>query len=239
MKKFVIGDIHGAHRALKQCLERAQFDYEEDELFCLGDVADGWPEVRECFDELLKIKHLTFILGNHDQWLLFWAQGNHPGDVWTSQGGLNTQKSYGFDPKNVPAEHIQLLLEDSKLWLVDDDNRLYVHGGINRDLPIEKQKVDVCLWDRSLVQTALKYQNMKKPIAQMTEFANVFVGHTTTNFFDKEMKSLPMNLFEIWMLDTGAGWEGKLTIMNVETKEFFQSDLVPDLYPNEVGRRGR
>ncbi len=34
----------------------------------------------------------------------------------------------------------------------------------------------------------------------------------------------------IWNLDTGAGWEGKLTVMNVDTKEYYQSDPVEDLY---------
>ena len=65
---FVIGDIHGAYRALRQCLERARFHYENDRLICLGDVADGWPETREAVDELLRIRQLTYILGNHDWW---------------------------------------------------------------------------------------------------------------------------------------------------------------------------
>jgi len=38
------------------------------------------------------------------------------------------------------------------------------------------------------------------------------------------------------MMDTGAGWNGRLTIMNTDTKEYFQSDKVNDLYPNERGR---
>ena len=37
------------------------------------------------------------------------------------------------------------------------------------------------------------------------------------------------------MIDTGAGWEGRLTIMDIETKQFWQSDLVTDLYPG-MGR---
>ena len=65
-RRFVVGDIHGAHKALVQCLKRSNFNYEEDELICLGDVADGWTEVPELFDELLKIKKLIYIMGNHD-----------------------------------------------------------------------------------------------------------------------------------------------------------------------------
>jgi len=37
-------------------------------------------------------------------------------------------------------------------------------------------------------------------------------------------------------MDTGAGWEGVLSMMNIDTKELFQSDLVADLYPGVRGR---
>ena len=34
----------------------------------------------------------------------------------------------------------------------------------------------------------------------------------------------------------GLGFEGRLTIMDVDTKEFWQSDDLRTLYPNEKGR---
>ena len=37
-------------------------------------------------------------------------------------------------------------------------------------------------------------------------------------------------------VDTGAAFVGKLTLMNVDTLEYWQSDTVKDLYPNEKGR---
>ncbi len=52
-RRFVIGDIHGAHRALLQCFERSGFDRQNDLLICLGDLCDGWPDVDKVFDELL------------------------------------------------------------------------------------------------------------------------------------------------------------------------------------------
>ena len=76
MRHFVMGDIHGAFHALKQCLERSSFDYKHDVLICLGDVCDGWPQTYECVEELLKIENLIFILGNHDFWALQWAVSN-------------------------------------------------------------------------------------------------------------------------------------------------------------------
>jgi serine/threonine protein phosphatase 1 len=41
------------------------------------------------------------------------------------------------------------------------------------------------------------------------------------------------------MMDTGAGWEGVLSMMNVETKEVFVSDRLPSLYPGVGGRMKR
>lgn len=91
-KTYVIGDIHGAYKALLQCLERSDFDYENDTLIQLGDVCDGWSETYECVEELLKIKNLIPIRGNHDAILLEWmSKGQHP---WSwLQGGYGTKKS--------------------------------------------------------------------------------------------------------------------------------------------------
>ena len=42
---------------------------------------------------------------------------------------------------------------------------------------------------------------------------------------------------EVWMMDTGAGWSGGvLTMMNIDTKEIFQSDRVDKLYYEYQGR---
>ena len=66
MKRYVLGDIHGNFKALKQVLKRSKFDYEKDELIIIGDVVDGYSCSFEVVEELLKIKNKVFILGNHD-----------------------------------------------------------------------------------------------------------------------------------------------------------------------------
>lgn len=43
MRTFVIGDIHGAYKALVQFLEHSGFDYDNDRLIPIGDIADGSP----------------------------------------------------------------------------------------------------------------------------------------------------------------------------------------------------
>jgi serine/threonine protein phosphatase 1 len=40
----------------------------------------------------------------------------------------------------------------------------------------------------------------------------------------------------VWNIDTGAAFTGKLTIMDIDTRQFWQSDPVKNLYPGETGR---
>ena len=107
MRTFVIGDIHGAYKALLQCFKRCSFDYDNDRLIALGDVCDGWPEVRQSIDELLKVKNLIYIVGNHDLWALSWGLQGTKEDIWLGQGGKNTIVSYDGGP--MPESHIKLL----------------------------------------------------------------------------------------------------------------------------------
>jgi len=92
-RTLALGDVHGAHKALKQVLEKSSFDKEEDRLIFLGDIVDGWSESYECVEELLTIKNLITIKGNHCDWFIKWINtGIHP-DGWR-QGGYTTLQSY-------------------------------------------------------------------------------------------------------------------------------------------------
>jgi len=221
---WVIGDIHGAYRALRQCLERSAFDREKDRLISLGDVSDGWPETRACIDELLTIPNLTFILGNHDQWTLQWMKTGKVEEVWRNQGGEATMRSY-ID--GVPDHHLQFL-ENARLYFVND-NRLFVHAGIRPSIPMEKQTTDVLLWDRDFARIALDFY-LKGMRGKVTDYDEIYIGHTPIPF------SHPIQSNEVWLMDTGAGWSGVLSMMDVDSKEVITSDPVPDLYPGVQGR---
>lgn len=65
-RRFVLGDVHGNFKALKQVLKKSKFDYEKDSLIIIGDVVDGYNCSYEVVEELLKIKNRVFIIGNHD-----------------------------------------------------------------------------------------------------------------------------------------------------------------------------
>lgn len=224
-RTFVIGDIHGAYLALKQCLERASFDYENDFLICLGDVCDGWPETKACIDELLKIKNHISVLGNHDFWALGWMQSGLAEDIWLTQGGKATVQSY---EREIPREHVQFLARSLPYYLCD--NRLFVHAGINPRIPLQSQDMDTFLWDRQLAKIVLN--GYSKGISEkLTGYDEVYVGHTPISYRH------PVECGGVWLMDTGAGWSGVLSLMDIDSKEIFTSDPVPELYPGIEGRK--
>jgi serine/threonine protein phosphatase 1 len=240
MRRLVIGDIHGGYKALLQVLEQSKFDYENDQLICLGDVADSWPQVPECFDELLKIRNLIYVLGNHDEWLYQWLKFDAAPYIWISQGGKNSidaylrrfkEESYEFSKRHMK------LLEDAYNYYVTEDNKCFVHGGFDWHNPMAEEDRYNLLWDRHLFQTACMWQEWNdkgRPLNIVKEFDEVFIGHTTTSHSHPDLR--PVHVSNVWNLDQGAGWEGKLTLMDVDSKEFWQSSIVKVLYPNEKGR---
>jgi len=240
MKRYVIGDIHGGYKALKQVLELSSFDYNNDELICLGDVADGWGEVPECFDELLKIKNLIYVIGNHDFWLMEWFKTRFTPHMWTSQGGKATLDAYQrlmnmgeFDRMD---KH-QNLLEHASYKYIDENNNLFVHGGYDWRQNISETSNQHLMWDRHLWETAEYWQrlfNNGVKLNKVKDFNEVFIGHTATSWTHKDLK--PVHASNVWNLDQGGGYRGKLTLMNIETKEYFQSYEVQTLYPNDIGR---
>lgn len=238
MKKiFAIGDIHGNYKALKQCLERSNFNYEEDRLIVLGDVCDGWHEVPKCFDELLKIKDLVYILGNHDWWARQYFTGASSADIyWLTQGGYATFNAYSYT-EGMTKSHLDMLINSkyTHTELISGEMYVFVHGGIDpNQKDLNKQDPENCLWDRDLLHNAYKAKGTK-PDLKYGGYGAIFVGHTTTQRYSP--LCLPLNFCNVWDLDTGAGWEGKLTIMNVRTKEYWQSDMSSELYPGMRGRK--
>lgn len=242
MKTFVIGDVHGNHRALLQCLEKSGFDKENDKLISLGDIADGWSEVSECVDELLSIKNLICIRGNHDVWCYDWFEYGRTPLIWTQQGGQATMDGYVRTGKLVEQAHKDFW-KNQVDYHIDDQKRLFIHAGwdytegFTRGAMLKVNAGSIakeCHWDRSLLmgaKSAFGKNNTKEgKFKALEEFKEVYIGHTAEN-------DGPNQYGNLWNLDTGAGWNGKLTIMDIDTKEFWQSDFATLLYPEERGRR--
>ena len=228
MRTFVIGDIHGAYKALAQCLQRSGFDDGKDRLIVLGDVCDGYPEVRRCIDELLNIQRCDYVIGNHDLWALEWAVQGIREKAWVDQGGRSTIASYGKE--GMPPAHVDFL-KNARPW-IESDGKLFVHGGFDPRRPIREQPLEFIVWDRELIRGAWESAARGKD-RRYGGFDEIYLGHTPTHMFGS---SEPLHVGNIWDMDTGAGWWGKLSIMDIATKQCWQSDITPSLYPGVVSR---
>lgn len=242
MKKqiFVIGDIHGAYRALNQVLERAKPN-KQDRLIFLGDYVDGWSESYEVIERLMeldKIYDCTFIRGNHDALFEEWLQTKEENQLWLDNGGRSTLISYQNASSQEIKKHEQFLNNMANFYR-NGTERFFVHGGFSKlSGPQNEYYPHVFYWDRTLWETALATDKDLKPDnpfypQRFTHFKEIFIGHTPVLSIGE---TKPFKALNVWNVDTGAGFKGKLSMMEINTKKVFQSDPVHELYPNEHGR---
>lgn len=228
MRTFCIGDIHGRAKALKEVLVKGKFNYDKDKLIVLGDVVDGGYNTYLVVEELFKIKNLVLILGNHDVFFLDHISSGWAEEIWLQQGGCNTLNSYGakcieginfseeskIDTKNltIPVTHQEFF--NKGVYYYVQDNMLFVHAGINPKIPkLSSQSKHDLTWDRNLI----KYAKTHK----VQDWDKVFVGHTTTELINKTTKPVFFN--NLICLDCGAGWTGKLCLMDIYSEKYWLS----------------
>lgn len=242
-RTFAIGDIHGGLKAIIQVLERANVNA-NDTLIFLGDYVDGWSQSPEVLDFLIALsqkQNCIFIRGNHDELVLDWLENRRESlneEMWFKHGGKATADAYSDVSEEVKQQHIHFL-KALQNYHLDEKNRLFVHAGFtNMNGVILEYFSKMLYWDRTLWELALCLDdNMNKDSEfypkRLKIYSEIYIGHSPIS---KTEKVEPLFKNSVWNLDTGAAFKGSLTIMDIDTKEFWQSDVLPELYPNELGR---
>jgi serine/threonine protein phosphatase 1 len=239
-RTLIIGDIHGGLLGLKDLLSKANLT-NDDSLIFLGDYVDGWSDVANLISYLIELENshqCTFIKGNHDAWCEAFLFNKDINPFWVNNGGQSTMDSY----QNIDDETKQIHLEffqRLKLYHLDDDNNLFIHAGFTSMHGIEKETYHSnYYWDRTLWEMAssidptLSKDSVFYPY-RLKHYKEIFMGHTPTINYDIEY---PINKANVWNIDTGAGFKGRLSALDLVTKEVFQSEFLWKLYPNERGR---
>jgi serine/threonine protein phosphatase 1 len=239
-RTIAIGDIHGALKALQQVLQEIRPE-KEDKLIFLGDYVDGWPESAQVISFLVnfsKDHDCVFIRGNHDVWCELWLHGNKADSIWLHHGGKATIESYNKIGNQVRHDHLDFFAKLQN-YMVDEANRIFIHAGYSTlEGPAYEFKDGGYSWDRSLWQSALKLE-LKRGLhvdeypAIFRLYQEIFIGHTPTIFYDID---IPIQALNIRNLDTGAGFDGKLSALEINTGQLWQSSQIPELYPGLSGR---
>ncbi len=240
MRKLVIGDIHGGLRGLRQVLEKVEIQKDDNFIF-VGDYVDGWSESADTIRFLIefsKDNNCIFLRGNHDELLYNYLIGEEMSPLWLNHGGKSSIKNY----RNLSSEEIEKhidFLKSLENFYIDDDNNCFLHAGFtNQKGPQFEYYENTVYWDRTLWEMvcALDENILKaddKYPKRLTNFNEIFIGHTPVT---RVGFSKPANFANVWNVDTGAAFKGSVSIMDVNTKEIWQSEPVYTLYPNEDGR---
>ncbi len=240
MRTLVIGDIHGGLRGLEQVLERVK-PSEKDKFIFLGDYVDGWSENAETISFLISFaeKHTCiFLRGNHDELLYNYLKGKEMAPMWLNHGGKSSIKSYEKLSEIETDEHIRFL-ESLENFHVDTQNRCFLHAGFtNLKGPAFEYFPNTVYWDRTLWEMACGLdKNISKTDPRypkrLLHFKEIYIGHTPVFRIGKDE---PANFANVWNVDTGAAFKGRLSIIDTDTKQVWQSDPVWKLYPDEEGR---
>jgi len=240
MRILVIGDIHSGLRALEQVLERAAVT-PEDKLIFLGDYVDGWSQAVETVDFLIKLRsthNCVYIRGNHDELCLEWLRDNKDNPLWLQHGGGATLASYDKAGEDTINAHI-LFYQSLHNHHLDTKNRLFLHAGFTNLKGIDHEYFEQTFyWDRTLWELArslnpdLDKGHIQYP-RRLANYDEIFIGHTPISKTDV---AVPRQAANVWNIDTGAAFKGPLSILDVDTKEVWQSDPVHTFYPDEPGR---
>lgn len=239
-RTLAIGDIHGGLKALKQVLEKAAVT-KNDTLIFLGDYVDGWSESAQVISFLIDLhneQECIFIKGNHDAWCEGWLRTCNAESKWLQHGGQQTVESYATVSRSDKQMHLHFL-ERMKLYFVDEHNRLFIHAGFTSMHGPQQEYYDTNFtWDRTLWELALAVNETLEKNSpfypkRLNLYKEIYIGHTPTTNYDVY---IPMQGGNVWNIDTGAAFDGKLTVMDINTKQFWQSDTLPSLYPTEKGR---
>ncbi len=239
-KTYVIGDIHGGFRALLQLIQRMNLE-KDDRLIFLGDYVDGWSESRQVIEYLMQLQKeydCIFLRGNHDAWCEEWLEGWGADLDWLIHGGAATERSYaGITPADraLHLEFFQRMLP----YYDEDPHRLFIHAGFSSmHGPAKEHHPSNFFWDRTLWELALAMDNRIPPESpfypkRLTRYGEIFIGHTPTTNYDV---TTPMHRCNVWNVDTGAAFKGRISALDIDSKQFVQSDVVQEFYPDETGR---
>jgi len=209
-KTFVIGDIHGCNDLLLQLLDRISPIPPDARIIFLGDYIDRGPQSKEVVDTVLRLRkqypYTITLMGNHERMLLdYLADINR--ERYLHFGGSQTLESYGIAPQEeakekIPVEHIRCFNELILYW--EDDKHIFVHAGIEPEVPMALQSEEWLLWSR----------DTDSGLSTVTQGKIIIYGHSAFK--------TPHISPEKVGIDTGAVYGGNLTCLVLPDHEFIQ-----------------
>jgi serine/threonine protein phosphatase 1 len=159
---YAIADLHGRFDLLLKSYEAiaAYAKATSGVIVRLGDYVDRGPQSREIVEFLMDDATVPVgwqrycLRGNHEDAIVTSVDANKCDLPWLQYGGIDTLLSYGWTSAEptvaglarFPRAHIAWMRALPRLLI--DDNRVYVHAGVDPDLPLDAQDNHAMGWMR-------------------------------------------------------------------------------------------
>lgn len=234
-RRLVVGDIHGCMKQLMAVLTMASFAPGRDTLHSLGDFCDRGHENLAVIEFLMSLDGLVAIAGNHDMFLMDYLYGENESRHWVERcGGDVTYRQFRALDGTRKADVADWLCS----WpgAIVADTYIMVHGGIPAGWTLDdllscqnaarphdstRDRGGDLAWDRLYYTSALAFSrgSANPPLAPFDTDKTIFVGHTPTN------DGLPFFCphYHLVALDTGCGDGGPVTLMDMDSLEYWQA----------------
>lgn len=225
VRVYAIGDVHGRVDLLRRLHALIEADNgrrpaAETVLVYLGDYIDRGPASREVVEFVMQnppwATRVVRLRGNHEEALLTFIDDPQRMRAWLDYGGLATLHSYGVRmPSSVTPEQRLVMMGEGLREALPTSHTdffrglsfqeslgdyLFVHAGVNPELPLDQQSPSDLLDIRS------PFLEWGRPLAKV-----VVHGHTIS----QRPEFLPWRIG----IDTGAYATGRLTCLVLDGDE--------------------
>lgn len=207
-KIFAVGDIHGHYNKLVALMDKIDIDKEKDTLIFIGDYIDRGPSSYEVVEHLIRLKmhykNIVFLKGNHEDMLEKYLAGTDRLS-YLANGGHKTLEQYlmrrqGENAYPIPSEHLDFI--KSLVLFYQTDDYIFVHAGLRKKVPLERQNPTDLLWIRNDFILS-NYDFGKRVIFGHTPFSEPLVQPNKIG------------------IDTGAVYGNKLTCVELPELVFY------------------
>lgn len=211
MKKlFVVSDVHGHYTLLKEALDRAGFDKDNEDhlLICCGDYFDRGDENMEVLKFFERLKHKILLRGNHEDMLLKLFRTGKVLPHHYINGTMRTLEDFfgkyfinpaddtiDFSGKTRIVDRICEFIEETVDYY-ETEHYVFVHGWLpeNAETPEARQTIRKEAWEKvRWVKWNEKYCG-PRPLADKT----LVCGHVPTVYAKAFDPSRDQNSYDIF-----------------------------------------
>ena len=205
---YFVGDIHGCYEQLMEALEKIKFNPDVDRLISVGDLVDRGPDSVKCLN-LLKELWFHAVSGNHEDMMIKSFRREWPTHNYIQNGG-----KWFFHLPYEQQEELVLLADTKMPLVIEVETDIGTIGVIHANAPDDWQKYhqlndDEDFFDDNLVEDTIwgRSRIYGNQDGQVKGIDYVVVGHTPVVYV--------IALDNIVYIDTGAVYDGSLTILSV------------------------